>query len=61
MKHGIFIVNRYRMSATTATNAQFLSAHNSAFQHACQQALDNCGKPHVFRQNGIWIQLRITQ
>ena len=61
MKRGIFIVNKYRMSETTAQNAAFLSAQASPFRHAIEQAVLNCGKPHVFKQNGVWLQLRITR
>lgn len=61
MKRGIFIVNKYRMSEQTAENAAFLSAQGKPFRHAIEQAVLNCGKPHVFKQNGVWLQLRITR
>ena len=61
MKRGIFIVNKYRMSESTAQNVAFLNAQSTPFRHAIEQAVLNCGKPHVFKQNGVWLQLRITR
>lgn len=58
---GILIVNKYRMSESTAQNVAFLNAQATPFRHAIEQAVLNCGKPHVFKQNGVWLQLRITR
>lgn len=58
---GFLIVNKYRMSESTARHMCSQLLPTSSFRHACQQALDNCGKPHVFKQNGVWLQLRITR
>ena len=58
---GFLIVNKYRMSESTATNVAFVNAQGSPFRHAIEQALRNGRKPHVFKQNGVWLQLRITR
>ncbi|HJQ13057.1 MAG TPA: hypothetical protein VJ840_18640 [Gemmatimonadaceae bacterium] len=56
----MFIVNRYVLTESAAQAWASLTP-NSKMAHACERAILNCGKPHVFKQNGVWIRIRTKQ